>query len=162
VIRDKGSKIVSFFQHERMIQRIQSIFLLLAAVGFLILYKLPFATSDASIPTLLEDKMYNVTDHVILIVLSALGGLLSLATIFLFNNRILQLKMSNILIILSILLPLVAFLLIYNEGTAMVEDANIQDEAGLYILAVNLVTTFLASHFIKKDQKLVSSMDRLR
>ncbi|MBK8620322.1 MAG: DUF4293 family protein [Saprospiraceae bacterium] len=145
-----------------MIQRIQSIFLLLSSIGFFSLFTLPFAVSDTVIPELLADRMYNIMDHVILIILTVLGGLSGLTAIFLFKNRELQIKLSHILIILTILLPLVAFLLIYNEGTAMIEGARIDDGAGLYVVAIDIVFAFLASYFIKKDQKLVESMDRLR
>lgn len=145
-----------------MIQRIQSIFLLLSSIGFFSLFSLPFAVSDTAIPQLLADRMYNIQDHVVLIILAVAGGLLGLTAIFLFKNRELQIKLSNFLIIVTLLLPLVAFLLIYNEGTAMIEGATIDDGTGLYVVAINIVFAFLASYFIKKDQKLVESMDRLR
>jgi hypothetical protein len=145
-----------------MIQRIQSIFLLLSSIGFFSLFSLPFAVSDTVIPQLLADRMYNIQDHVVLIILAVSGGLLGLASIFLFKNRELQIKLSYFLIIVTLLLPLVAFLLIYNEGTAMIGGATIDDGAGLYVVGINIVFAFLASYFIKKDQKLVESMDRLR
>lgn len=145
-----------------MIQRIQSIFLLLSSIGFFSLFSLPFAVSDTAIPQLLADRMYNIQDHVVLIILAVAGGLLGLTAIFLFKNRELQIKLSNFLIIVTLLLPLVAFLLIYNEGTAMIEGATIDDGTGLYVVGINIVFAFLASYFIKKDQKLVESMDRLR
>lgn len=145
-----------------MIQRIQSIFLFLSSVGFLSLFKLPFATSDKSIPNLLGDMVYNVQDHIILIILSILGGVLALAAIFLYKNRDLQLKLSNFTIICSVLLPLVAILLIYNEGTATNPSANIEDGLGIYASLASLVFAILASRFIKKDDQLVKSMDRLR
>ncbi len=145
-----------------MIQRIQSIFLLLSSIGFFSLFSLPFAVSDTAIPQLLADRMYNIQDHVVLIILAVSGGLLGLASIFLFKNRELQIKLSHFLIIVTLLLPLVAFLLIYNEGTAMIGGATIDDGTGLYVVGINIVFAFLASYFIKKDQKLVESMDRLR
>jgi hypothetical protein len=145
-----------------MIQRIQSIFLLLSSIGFFSLFSLPFAVSDTGIPQLLADRMYNILDHVVLIILAVAGGLLGLTAIFLFKNRELQIKLSYFLIIVTLLLPLVAFLLIYNEGTAMIEGAVIDDGAGIYVAGINIVFAFLASYFIKKDQKLVESMDRLR
>lgn len=145
-----------------MIQRIQSLLLLLIAVGFGSLFGIPLATSDISIPILLADKVYNVLDNPILAALTAAGALISLVTIFLYNKRENQLKLSYLVSIVTIVLPLIAFLLIYNEGTASVPGANIEDEPGLYILVVNLILSFLSSHYIKKDQKLVDSMDRLR
>lgn len=145
-----------------MIQRIQSIFLLITSLGFWSLFLLPFATSDTGIPTLLSDKIYNIHDHIVLLVLAVAGGLLSLVDIFLFGNRNMQLKLNYILIAITIILPLITFLLLYNEGTAMVEGAVIHDEGGLYAMLLTILFGFLSARFIQKDNKIVESMDRLR
>lgn len=145
-----------------MIQRIQSLLLLLTAIGFGSLFGIPLITTDKSIPKLLDDKTYNILDHPVLIVLTLAGALVSFATIFLFKKREKQLRLSYIISILTVVLPLIAFLLIYNEGITLVPESIIQYEPGLYILIINLVLSFLSSYYIKKDQKLVNSMDRLR
>ena len=106
--------------------------------------------------------MYNIHDHVVLLSLAVGGGLLSLVDIFLYTNRNVQLKLNYILIAVTIILPLVAFLLLYNEGTAMVEGAVIHDNGGLYTMLLNIIFGFLAARSIQKDNKIVESMDRLR
>ncbi len=45
-----------------MIQRIQSILLLLSAICIGALYNFPFATSDESVGTFLSDNSYNILD----------------------------------------------------------------------------------------------------
>ena len=145
-----------------MIQRIQTLFLLLTAVGFGALFVLPMASSDVSIPQFLADNVYNILDHPVLTALTGAGSLASLVAVFLFKNRDNQLRLSYVVTIIAILLPLIAFLLLYNEGTAMVSGAQIEDEAGLYIFIINLILSFFSSRYIKKDQKIVESMDRLR
>jgi len=145
-----------------MIQRIQSIYLLLSGTSFLSLFKVPFATSATAIPSLLADGVYNIYDNGVLIALAGLGGLLSIVAIFLFNNRMLQLKMSYGSIVLSILLPLVAMLLIYNEGTITNHASQIVDGFGIYMPVVAMIFGFLAARFIQKDEQTVQSMDRLR
>lgn len=145
-----------------MIQRIQSIFLLLSGVSFFSLFGVPFATSMVSIPELLSDMVYNVQDSPILMVLAGLGGLVSIGAIFLFNNRAFQIKMSYLAIVFSILLPLVAFLLIYNEQTFTTQSDKINDAFGLYLPFICLILSILAARFISKDEKTVRSMDRLR
>jgi len=145
-----------------MIQRIQSIFLLLSGVSFFSLFGVPFATSTVAIPNLLSDMIYNVQDSPILMVLCGLGGLLSIAAIFLFNNRPLQLKMSYLAIVVSILLPLVAFLLLFNEQTFTTQSDKINDAFGLYLPFISLILSILAARFIGKDENTVRSMDRLR
>lgn len=145
-----------------MIQRIQSIFLLCSGISFFSLFTVPFATSSVAIPNLFNDLVYNIQDSPILIVLCVLGGLVSLGAIFLYNNRVFQLKMSYFSIILAILLPLVAILLIYNEGTFTNNSSKIEDHFGIYLPLISLILSAFASRFIQKDENTVRSMDRLR
>jgi Domain of unknown function (DUF4293) len=145
-----------------MIQRIQSIFLFLSSLSFFGLFKAPFATSSEAIPNLLSDMIYNIQDNPILLGLTILGGIVGLGAIFLYNNRSLQLKITNLSIIVSILLPLVAFLLVYNERTATDKANLIDDGIGLYLPFVSLILSVLAARYIKKDEAIVQSMDRLR
>lgn len=144
-----------------MIQRIQSLFLLLSSAAFWTEFALPFATTDVASPGVLSDLVYNIHDSPVLIGLTVIGGLVTLGAIFLFNNRPLQKRLSYLGIVMAILLPLVAFLLIYNERTG---DAlgTINDGLGIYPPIVALVFAILAGRAIGKDDKLVKSMDRLR
>lgn len=145
-----------------MIQRIQSIFLLLSSVGFLGLFGLPFATSGTSIPQLLADNVYNVQDSPILMALAGVGGLVCLGAIFLYNNRQLQIKLSYLSIVCAVLLILVTILLIYNERTITEHAESINDGFGIYLPVLSIVLSILAGRYIKKDENIVRSMDRLR
>jgi hypothetical protein len=110
----------------------------------------------------MADGIYEVQDSPVLLGITILGILLSIATIFLYNNRSLQLRLTILSLISAILLPLVAFLLIYNEKTAMVQGAVIKDSIGAYLPLVSIISAILARVYIIKDEKLVRSMDRLR
>ncbi len=145
-----------------MIQRIQSIFYLLAGFSFAGLFKFPFATSAISIPDFLSDQVYNVLDHIVLIGLTGIGVVVCLIAIFMFKNRALQMRMGLLAIVISILIPVVAFLLIYTEKTASTNTAQIDDGVGLYLPILSLIFAVVANRFVKKDDKLVRSMDRLR
>ncbi len=145
-----------------MIQRIQSIFLLLSGLGFASQFVTDLATSTSPIPNLMADNVYEVQDSPILLGITILGIVVSIAAIFLFRNRPLQQKLSIFSLILGIFLPLVAFLLIYNERTVKPDLAMIQDQAGLYLMIIPVICGFLAYKYIGKDDKLVKSMDRLR
>lgn len=145
-----------------MLQRIQSIFLLLTSGAFFSLFAVSFASSDKTAVGIFADQLYNVMDNPILIAMTVLGGALALINIFLFRNRPLQLRLGYLLIVLSILLPLVAVLLMYNEGSLNAPDVAIDDGLGIYLPIIALITTILAVRFINKDNKLVKSMDRLR
>ena len=145
-----------------MLQRIQSIFLLVCGGSFFGLFGLPFASSSVAIPNLLSDMTYNIQDSPLLIGLSVLGGLVSIIAIFLFNNRVLQMRLSYVVTVVSILLPLLAMLLIYNEGTITNQANQINDEIGIYLPLIGLIFSILAARYIKKDEDTVRSMDRLR
>lgn len=145
-----------------MLQRIQSIFLLLTSTSFFSLFALNFATSNKSAKGIFSDQIYNIMDNPILIGLTVIAGVMALITIFMFKNRPLQLRLGYILIVMSILLPLVAGLLMYNEGVLNAPDVEINDSVGIYLPLLAILTTLLANRFIKKDNKLVKSMDRLR
>ncbi len=145
-----------------MIQRIQTLFLLLAAGSFGALFFIPMALSDTVTTQFLSDKMYDVTDHPVLLGLAALGGVIALLSIFLFKNRPLQLKLGYIIIIMAILLPLAAFLLFMNESAMLDASAIVVDQAGMYLPLLAIVFGFFSNYFIRKDERLVKSMDRLR
>jgi drug/metabolite transporter (DMT)-like permease len=145
-----------------MIQRIQSIFLLLAGIAFFSLFGLPFATSTVAIPHIFDDKMYDIMDSPLLLILTILGGAISLVAIFLYNNRTVQVKLSNIVIVLSILLIVLAVLLVFNEGTTDKGADTITESAGIGMPFLSLIFSVLASKFIRKDDNTVKSMDRLR
>lgn len=145
-----------------MIQRIQSIFLLLAAFVFGAMFMAPLATSDTATAQFLADKVYDVMDHPVLMGLSGLGALLALVSIFQFRNRKLQLRMGYIVIALAILLPLSSFLLFTGESAQMASSAQVTDQFGLFLPGGAILFTVLANYFIRKDDRLVKSMDRLR
>ncbi len=145
-----------------MIQRIQTVFLLLAAISFFLLFQFPFAVSDIANPGFLEDKDFDIFDNIVLVVLTALGGLIALIAIFLYKNRPLQIRLSYLIIILGIILVLVAAVLFYNEAANIMDKVGISDGLGLFMPVLAFIFGFLAARFIRKDEKIVRSADRLR
>ena len=147
-----------------MIQRVQSIMLLLAAACFFSLFMLPFASTPDPDPGMnfLADGVFNIQDNIMFIVMTALAGGLALINIFNYKKRGLQLRIGYILIILAILIPLLAFLLFFQEMNVLFEDTRLDDQLGIFAPFVALIFLIIANRFIKKDEKLVRSMDRLR
>lgn len=145
-----------------MIQRIQTIFLFFAAASFFAMFYIPFATSDVAAGTLMSDTAYSVEDHILLGVLCILGGILSLVAIFLYKNRPLQLRLGYFIIIAAVFIIVTAILLFLNESKAIEGTVNISEGFGLAMPIVTIILVVLANKFIKKDQKIVKSMDRLR
>ena len=144
-----------------MIQRIQTIFLLLASVAALSLYKLPFASAGKTdIAPFLSDGIFNVMDHPGFMGLFGLGGLLLLLAIFLFKNRMLQMRVTLFASVLVLLGLILIPVLLFQAGETVIQ--MLQVKPGMYIPAVAVFFGLLARRAIRKDEKLVKSMDRLR
>ena len=144
-----------------MIQRLQSIFLLLSSLFFGSQFFTAFATTTIEVQGIFSDLLYNIYDNPILLGLVGLGAVISLGTIFLFNNRSLQLKMTNLSLVLAVVFPLVAGILYFlqaSESSSLVPNLSI----GTFTPLGSIIFGALAGRYIKKDEKLVSSMDRLR
>ena len=157
-----------------MIQRPQSIFLLLAAIalGSLFMPGLSFTEIDYTMQskpealhaTFYADGAFNIMDHISLLSLTALGGLISLIAIFMFGNRNRQKLLSRMAIVLTILLTGAAAFYFYVDYPVIDRMSGIEVEPsfGLVNPFLALIFLFLAIRFINKDEKLVRSMDRLR
>ena len=145
-----------------MIQRIQTIFYLLAAVAFITMFYLPFASSDVAAGAMFQDKLYTVEDHLLLGGLCLFGSIMAVAAIFLFKNRPLQLRLGYALIVFSILIVIAAIMLFINDSQTMSEQVQISEQIGLGMPILAIIFAVLANRFVKKDENLVRSMDRLR
>lgn len=145
-----------------MIQRIQTIFLTLTALVFGSLFKVPFAISDQPSTQFLSDRVFDIKDHPALIGLTILGIILSVISIFLFRKRKVQLKIGYLIIVMAILLPVIAFLLFTSTSADADPNVQVNDQIGMFLPLGAILFATLANHFIKKDEKLVKSMDRLR
>ena len=141
--------------NKRMIQRIQSIFLLLSAACLGSNFAFPFAHSDDKTQMYFEDGLFNIQDNHILLLLIVLTAALAFLTIFLYKYRLWQIRLS-----------LITFLLIgATMGMLIMSFLNFKEYLfGLGILTPGLALIFsiLAYVYIKKDDNLVKSMDRLR
>ncbi len=136
-----------------MLQRIQTIWLLLASVCAFLTLKLPFysgtnAKAIASYPL-------KGTETILLLSITIALGLLSLFTLFLFKNRVLQLRLC----ILGIIIEAILLFLYFKQVQTFT--------VGTYSLTVLLhgfiiVFLLLAARAINKDEKMVKSSDRLR
>lgn len=135
-----------------MIQRIQSIYLLIVGIlaGFGIFA--PLWVNDKLITVKGFDNIYILALFVSIIVLSVL-------TIFLFKNRKLQFVLVRFNILINIILLGVFG---YYTQTLSGETLVSEKEIGLIIPFVSIVFLYLANIAIKKDEELVKSVDRLR
>jgi hypothetical protein len=136
-----------------MIQRIQTLWLLLASICAFASVKLPFYFGSLEVP----GPTITITpyDNFMLLVFVIATALMGLVTIFLFSNRSLQIKMCIVGLVLSLANLMHYFLFMKNFKTGGLS---------LYSILSFLVPVFfiLAIRSIYKDQKLLKSLDRLR
>jgi hypothetical protein len=133
-----------------MIQRIQSIWLLLASAAAFLVLRFPFYYT----PTPFALEINGSSQYSTLISL-AFSACLSVITIFLYGNRMLQLKVVLVNFLLSILIGYFIYtIVIANPGGGFT----------LTSLALFIIPVFqiLAMIKIYQDEKLVKSTDRLR
>ena len=146
-----------------MIQRIQTIYLALAAACAFGLFGLPFATStqNADATSLFADGIYNINDHTALLALFCAAGALVLISIFLFNNRQQQLLMGRFAIIANTIGIILVLIFLYQDG-AQTGAAEVNEQLGIGLPILFIVFALLAQRAISKDEKLARSADRLR
>jgi hypothetical protein len=136
-----------------MLQRIQTIWLLLAATCAFLGLQFPFyvGTNKEGIPS----YILKGTEDVPLILATAAVGVLALVTIFLYKSRRLQLRIC----IAGIVLEALVLFLYYSKlkdfmGGTYALTAMLQ--AGI------LVFFFLAARGISNDEKIIRESNRLR
>ncbi len=144
-----------------MLQRIQSLFLLVVTVvsgGLSSVFTLWKATYDADFyayETLLNDSLY-IKPIGFMFILSAI---LSFITIFLFKNRKLQFVMNRLNILLNfLLLGFIVYNVLNLSGETLVSEKGI----GTFLPILSVFLLVFANRYIKKDEDLVKSVDRLR
>lgn len=136
-----------------MIQRIQTLWLLLAAACAFATFKFSFYSGTKGADAILHQL--NATESILLMLTTIAVGVLALVNIFLFNKRTLQLRLC----VLGILLEAVLIFLYYREVGNFT--------SGTYSLtailhSVIVLSFVLAARGINNDTKLVKNSDRLR
>ena len=135
-----------------MLQRIQSLYLLIAAICSGIL-------SSSTYLVISDGTTYEIIDSPAYVFLFIGSALLSLTSIFLYKSRQTQFVLGRLNIILNfILLGLFVYRLLNLPG----EPANSEKGIGLLLPVFSIVLLVLANKAIKKDELLVKSVDRLR
>lgn len=136
-----------------MLQRIQTIYLLLAAIcsaGLIFLFAL-WSNSEGV-------EVY-AQDHWSVFAMFLASGALSLISIFMFKNRKLQFVLGRLNIILNFfLLGVFVYWSLSLPGEMDISEKGI----GMFLPIISIVFLVLANKAIKKDEDLVKSVDRLR
>ena len=130
-----------------MIQRIQSVFFLLSAlISILIVFYFPVLSNEGVNLFLFDHFIY-------LRLLLLLSSLLAIFAIFQYKNRSRQRLISS-LSRLMITFFYIVTLVFYKE--------DFDFEIGLFLCIIPFILLFIASYFVKKDEKLIKDSDRIR
>ena len=188
-----------------MLQRIQSFFLVLAVVGIIMLFQFPIATytmpnlagngemtselnllghdsryssdsNDLMDLTYIGQDLASLKAGWILAVVAAIVGIIALVSIFLYKNRILQMRVVACAALLNIVYIFLIFFWAINGASgnggylSALQDMHFTDQPiavdmltpGTVIPVVTLILLYLAQRAIKKDEMKVRAADRLR
>jgi hypothetical protein len=129
-----------------MIQRVQTIYLLFSVFFMIaITYFLPVLIS-------VEGDTFFTFQFIYAHITILVSSFLLLYSIFSFKNRKKQLLINQIS---KFLLSATFFILFFTKG-------ELFPDRGMFVFIIPYVLILLANRFIKKDEKLVQSADRIR
>jgi hypothetical protein len=143
-----------------MIQRIQTVYLLSAAiisgVSIFVFHLWVSAGKSIFVVDLFQNSSYQIKSIPVLFFTSSVIALIS---IFMFKNRKLQFVFGRFIILINfILLGLLLYVSLKLPGETAVSEKGI----GMFIPILVILLVVFANKAIKKDKDLVNSADRLR
>jgi glucan phosphoethanolaminetransferase (alkaline phosphatase superfamily) len=158
-----------------MIQRVQTIFLLLVAVAMGVTIGTELWNQAGST----EGDSWNLTAFTLsnldssgeliqssskwyLGALAAFAGLLAMISIFQYRVRSRQMLLNMINSLVMVSLVAATFLTTNGINSAIQAQDGGTYEIGFWSILVGMVMNMLANRFIKKDEALVRSVDRIR
>src|SRR5215831_9073885 len=141
-----------------MIQRIQTIWLVIAAACAFGTYWFPIYKGNLAAGT---EKLLILPDQFPLFLLIFGLGVLAAIIIFLFKKRNLQYRLC----IIGVLVSVAVVILEYSGTESFKQENNFQSgsyQIGAFLPILMIILFILAARAIRKDEKLVKSVDRLR
>lgn len=158
-----------------MIQRKQTLFLLAVAIIAILMLFIPFQKISQSITGSEDTTPAMIVSYLCLLpgcghgivtsniyipmILNFLVIILSMLTIFQYKKRNIQYKLANLILLLNVFIVGIFFLLSFVFGFYIVEVSFV---IGAFLPLLGAIFAFLSGHFIKKDEQLVRSADRIR
>lgn len=154
-----------------MIQRIQSLFLLLSLILSILLVFIPFAQvyhPDAGIFSIKSTGMFQIVQDkellqakiYPLLIIVAVTLVFQTFTLFLYRKRVLQIRLCNLSSLFHFGVLILGIYYIYQAANN--NGSTIEYGLSLIFPLICIVSNFIASRYILKDEKLIKSLDRLR
>lgn len=152
-----------------MIQRIQSVYFLLAGLFPALLFFLTLLSFECGGQTYsLSAFSFGVSGQSALhtpygvIVFTVLSTVLPIFTIFKFSNRPLQIKLAKYTLLLQALLALTFAVYAWTFVGDYPQATDFTPGLGLFLWVLAVVFTILAKKSVKRDEDLVRAADRIR
>lgn len=158
-----------------MIQRVQTIYLLLAAICGGLTFFLPYAQFYSADLKLAEYAMFGVfnlqSDTLELVgpyafpawIFGVLSVMVPSIAIFLYKKRPVQYRISRLAYITNLAYAVFLFFAIDAVASNLFdENVRVLHHIGFYLPVAAIPLCFLAVRGIKKDEALVKSLDRIR
>jgi len=160
-----------------MIQRIQTVFLLLVGIGMFLFLILPswiivhpetgemyrlYATLMIHQPTGANSPEYIFYPYSISGGLALISITVAFIEIFKYKNRLTQMKLGLLNSLLMVASLLLLVILSYFDQMKLFPGIQGVYQPGLFMPAAALIFNSLANRFIRKDEKLIRSVDRIR
>jgi hypothetical protein len=137
-----------------MIQRQQTLWLLLSAVCSLLSFWFPFFSGTKTVNNAIAQATLNGSSTFLLAVCTGISAALSLYLIFLFKNRKLQFRLA----LAGIALSAILLILYFSEIKKLTGSISL---TSLLVFAT-AIGYIMAAFRIRKDEKLLKSLERLR
>ena len=156
-----------------MIQRKQTLFLLVAVIAYVVCLFLPIASIEPKgmgdvvsvhcLGTVSGEEGINFDSTCVpLFLLGAVSVLIALVTIFMYKNRKLQINLCNINLLFSVLWY-VDYLLMYLRVIGLEKvEGTMGIDVGACLPLVAIIMLLMARKGVSDDEKLVRAADRIR
>lgn len=172
-----------------MIQRIQSFLLVLALVGFVLLFLFPTATYEAT------DNAGNITtselnlikksgpsegsetgdlsksavhqNNILLMAMAIILGIGTLASIFMYKNRIRQMRVVSFLALVNLMYIGLMFLFTIPDAAENLQKMQLGNvethySVGTFVPLITIIFIVIAQRAIRRDEMKVRAADRIR
>lgn len=157
-----------------MIQRIQTVYLIIGSVAMFLSFVFPIVVFEgmsgldhvlSALSFAREDgESHKLLNHIPYMILASLAGGVLLANVLLYKNLNLQRQIGRLLYLLLIASIGTMFWLIFSNMSSL-ESLDLKTDfyhVGFYLPFVALIMNFMANRGMRRDQNLLKSLDRLR
>lgn len=140
-----------------MIQRQQTLWLLLATAAAVLTFMFPFATGEELVDktTMKRVAELDAGSNFFILILTIASVGISAVTIFMFKDRKLQMKLCLLGLVVSVIVLVLYFM-------AMKKMLSSTPALWAVLPVAVIIGFFMAFRCIRKDEKLVKSLDKLR